>query len=153
MMLDSRHEDRLDRIEQRLRCCQVISREAMSELIAAACVRSAALNPAAKASLERLIEAGAWVDAALALVALELPQWKLRRLVYADGEWLCSLSRQPNLPLELDDSAEGNHESLPMAILMALVAARRTAPATATRSLLPRVSAGRDWVVCCDDFA
>ena len=28
--------------------------------------------------------------AALALVELELPAWKLRRLIYEDGEWLCS---------------------------------------------------------------
>ena len=54
----------------------------------------------------RLIEAGAWSDAALTLLELELPAWKLRRLVYEDGEWFCSLSKQPNLPVAIDDTRE-----------------------------------------------
>jgi hypothetical protein len=67
--------------------------------------------PAGKAArIDQLIDAGAWNDAALALIELELPAWKLRRLVYEDGEWLCSLSRQPNLPLALDDTADARHE-------------------------------------------
>src|SRR5262249_969703 len=64
-------------------------------------------------------------DAALALLELELPQWKLRRLIYEDGEWHCSLSKHIELPVELDDAAEANHDSLPLSILSALVEARR----------------------------
>ena len=30
----------------------------------------------------------------LRLLAFELPQWKLRRLMYEDGEWTCSLSKE-----------------------------------------------------------
>jgi len=37
-----------------------------------------------------LIESEAWTEAALALVELELPLWKLRRLVHEEGIWLCS---------------------------------------------------------------
>src|SRR6476659_5731258 len=55
--------------------------------------------------IDQLIRARAWNDAAFALVELELLAWKLRRLAYEDGEWHCSLSRQPNLPAALDDSA------------------------------------------------
>jgi hypothetical protein len=33
-------------------------------------------------TLDRLIEAGAWADAAITLVGFELPNWRLRRLVY-----------------------------------------------------------------------
>ena len=61
------------------------------------------LTPPTAARIDQLIEARAWNDAALALVELELPAWKLRRLVYEDGEWHCSLSRQPNLPVALED--------------------------------------------------
>jgi len=43
--------------------------------------------PSSAARIDQLIEARAWNDAALALVELELPAWKLRRLVYEDGEW------------------------------------------------------------------
>ena len=82
--------------------------------------------PAVKATrIDQLIEAGAWGEAALALIELELPAWKLRRLVYEDGQWLCSLSRQPNLPVALDDTADASHEVLPLAILRAFVEARR----------------------------
>src|SRR5271168_88011 len=44
---------------------------------------------AGKASrVNHLIEASAWTEAALALIELELPGWKLRRLVHENGEWL-----------------------------------------------------------------
>ena len=62
--------------------------------------------------------ARAWNDAALALVELELPAWKLRRLVHENGKWHCSLSRHPNLPVALDDTATASHEVLPLAILI-----------------------------------
>jgi hypothetical protein len=44
-------------------------------------------------TLDRLIEAGAWTDAAITLIGFELPSWSVRRLACEDGEWLCSLSR------------------------------------------------------------
>jgi hypothetical protein len=65
--------------------------------------------------IERLIDYGAWTDAALALLELELPHWQLRRLVYDDGEWHCALSRQRELPEWLDDrSIESHHADLAM---------------------------------------
>jgi hypothetical protein len=76
--------------------------------------------------IERLIESGAWTDAALALLELELPQWQLRRLAYDEGEWHCALSRQRELPEWLDDrSVESHHADLSLAILSAFVDARR----------------------------
>ena len=50
-------------------------------------------HPTAKAKVARLIESGAFADATLAVLELELPQWKLRRLIYEDGEWHRSLSK------------------------------------------------------------
>jgi hypothetical protein len=106
------------------------------------------------AQIEQLIEAGAWDDAALAPIELELPAWKLRRLVYEDGEWLCSLSRQPNLPVALDDTADASHEVLPLAILSAFVEARRRASATRETSfqIVPPVRRSAGYAICCDNF-
>jgi hypothetical protein len=111
--------------------------------------------PATAARIDQLIEARAWNDAALALVELELPAWKLRRLVYEDGEWHCSLSRQPNLPVALDDTATASHEVLPLAILGALVEAHRRMSVTRGISLqvVPRARATSGYAVCCDNFS
>ena len=65
--------------------------------------------PGGMARLERLIAAGAWTDAALVLIELELPAWSLRRLIREDDEWFCSLSRQPNVPVALDVTAHAHH--------------------------------------------
>ena len=42
---------------------------------------SALSGSATKARIDRLIETSAWTDATLTLAELELPQWKLRRLI------------------------------------------------------------------------
>jgi hypothetical protein len=59
------------------------------------------------------------------LLDRELPQWQVRRLAYDDGEWYCALSRQRELPDWLDRSVETHHADLALAILSALVEARR----------------------------
>jgi hypothetical protein len=59
------------------------------------------------------------------LINLELPQWRLRRIAYDGGEWYRALSRQPELPESLDDPVHANHSELPLAMLIALVNARR----------------------------
>jgi hypothetical protein len=144
----------LSGLEAQLRRAEAITPELMSEAIAEACVRFGALGSAAKARVDRLIETSAWTDATLALVELELPQWQLRRLVYEDGEWLCSLSKQPRLPLGLDEAAEATHEILPLAILIAFLQARRAAMASATvATTVPQVRSAPSDAVCCDNFA
>jgi hypothetical protein len=77
------------------------------------------------ARVRRLIAVDAPLDAALARIEMEAPRWKLRRLVYEDGEWLCSLSRQINLPLDIDDGVEARHLNAAHAILDALVEAKK----------------------------
>jgi hypothetical protein len=122
-----------------------------AEVIARACPRLQARHPTAKARLVRLIESGAFADAMLALLELELPQWKLRRLVCEDGEWHCSLSKQLGLPAELDDMAE----ALPLAIVGAFLEAgrhSRTASEGQPRSV-PPVWLTDGYALCCDDFA
>jgi hypothetical protein len=120
-----------------------------------ACTRLVSLRQMGKTiALDRMIEAGAWTDAAITLIGFELPDWRLRRLVCEDGEWLCSLSRRPNLPLFLDEPAEGSHRVLPLAILRAFVAARCVnIEARQAATSVPRVPARPAYVFCCDNLA
>jgi hypothetical protein len=119
-----------------------------------ACVRFGAQSRAAQARVNQLIKAGAWTDAALALLELELPRWKVRRLVQEDGEWLCTLSKQPQLPLGLDEATEATHEVLALAILIALLQARCVSSSDAASSTaVPVVRPSEGCAVNCDNFA
>jgi hypothetical protein len=153
-LFDPNHEERLDALQERLRGARTLTPELMAQLVAGAGLRLLAPHPTAKASIVRLIESGAFADAALKLLELELPRWKLRRLVHEDGEWHCALSRQLTLPAELDDMAEGRHEELSLAILDAFVEARRRrfAASKLQPHSVPRVGPARGHAVCCDNF-
>jgi hypothetical protein len=154
MLFDSKCKEHFGGLEQQLRRALAPTPGIMANVIGKACIRIASQGPAAKARLDRLVESGAWTEASLALVELELPQWKLRRLVYDDGEWLCSLSRQPRLPLGLDEVAEASHEVMPLAILIALLEARRAAASSVSDvSTVPRVRSLPSYAVGCDNFA
>jgi hypothetical protein len=154
MLFDPKCEQRFGRLEQQLRRAHALTPGIMADVIGEACTRLTSQSPAAKAKLDRLIESGAWTDAALALVELELPQWKLRRIVYEDGEWLCSLSKQPRLPLGLDEVAEASHGVMSLAILIALFEARRAAASSVSDvSTVPRVRPLPGYAVCCDSFS
>ena len=92
--------------------------ELVLKVVEHACLRLPSLRSSGKAAgIDRLIASGAWLDAAFALIELELPNWKVRRVVFEDCEWLCSLSRQPNMPVVIDDPVEARHEILSLAIL------------------------------------
>jgi hypothetical protein len=107
------------------------------------------------ARIQRLVEDKAWTEAALALIELELPQWQLRRLTCESGEWFCSLTQHPELPVELDDAAEAHHPSLPMAIMQAVLEAwGRSSAERGKRALtVPDVQPAKRHLVCCDNFA
>jgi len=151
MLFVPKHD--LNRLEASLRGAEAITPELMSE-VAHACAHFASVSRTAQASITRLIGSGAWTDAALALLELELPHWKVRRLVLEDGEWLCTLSKQPQLPLGLDEAVEATHEVLPLAILIAMLDAKRAASASPTRStVVPRVRQSTGYAVNCDSFA
>ena len=146
-------------LQDRLRRAQAVTPDLMAKVVAGACTRLAMpRRPFKAAKIERLIELEAWTEAALALVELELPQWRLRRLICEEGYWLCSLSKQWNLPAWLSDSAEARHESLPLAILSALIEARQGGELGTGRpgSAVPQCPlepASRAEVMCCDNFA
>jgi hypothetical protein len=155
MTFDPNHEAPLRELQQELHRAHTITPGLMADVIARACPRLQSQHGTTKARVIRLIESGAGADATLALLELELPQWRLRRLVREDDEWLCSISKQLGLPAELDDMAEASHESLPLAILSALVEARchsLTAGEARPKSV-PQVRPTRGYAICCDNFA
>jgi len=155
MSLNANHEQQSLHLQRRLGRAPTMTADRMAEVIARACTRFPAPQTNTKTRIAHLIRSGAFTDAALALLELELPQWKLRRLLFADGEWHCSLSRQPSLPVEFDEMAEAAHEILPLAILSAFLEARRCTVRMnggVARSALP-VRPAQGCVVCCDNFA
>jgi len=155
MLFNPKHQDHLERLANRLRVAPALTSDLITDVVANACTRIPVLSKAGKTvRINQLIAAGAWSDAALALIELELPAWKLRRLLYEDSEWLCSLSREPKLPLALDDTADARHEVLPLALLSAFVEARRrTGDVRETSSsTVPSVRLTPGLVVCCDNF-
>lgn len=145
MPLFSEHHDGLD---DRLHDAPSVTADLISEVIGTTGRRF-------PSRIERLIGSGAWTDAALALLELELPQWQLRRLAYDDGEWHCALSRQRELPDWLDDrTIESHHADLSMAILSAFVdAQRKPAPPRKTSvPAAPRSATALYEPVSCDNF-
>ena len=120
------HELLLNRLDEEVRLAPKPALHLFAKIIGSACRHVPIINRSKKAGrIERLVDAEAWTDCALALIELELPGWQMRRLVYEGGEWLCSLSRRPGLPLELDDTVDAGHEVPALAILRAFVEARR----------------------------
>jgi hypothetical protein len=80
--------------------------------------------------------------------------WKICRLLYEDGEWICSISRYPNLALVFGDVAEGAHESLPLAMLRTFLNARLLSLSLPEPTgSVPET--GEVWgpVLCCDNLA
>jgi len=138
-----------------LRNSDALTAELMSEIIDKTCRRFPSRGQSGKtARIERLIQSGAWTDAAMALIDLELPQWQVRRLAYDEGEWYCALSRERELPDWLDQSIEAHHADFALAILSAFVEAQRIS-APSTRTSVPSVERSRSPLfepVCADNF-
>jgi hypothetical protein len=155
MLLLSEHRDSRE-LNDRLRDAQAITAGLISEVIGEKCRRFPSMGqPRKTARIERLIDSGAWTDAALALIDLELPQWQVRRIAYDEGEWHCALSRQRELPEWLDQSVETRHADLPLALLSAFVEAQRISSPSSRTSVpaVPRDANPLYEPVCCDNFA
>jgi hypothetical protein len=144
------------KLNDRLRGTRVVTAELVSDIIGHTCRRFPSMGQTEKtARIGRLIQSGAWTDAALALIDLELPQWQVRRIAYDEGEWHCALSRQRELPEWLDQSIESRHADLALAILSAFVDAQ-CANAPSTRTSVPTAPRDANTLyqpVCCDNFA
>lgn len=114
------------------------------------------------AQIRKWIEVGAWTDATLSLLKTELPQWKLRRLIYDESEWHCKLSLCPGLPDWLEDTIEVSSPNLLLALLRALIEAMRhdasldeprppTAGRWSARTTLSTMLSLN--FICCDNFS
>jgi hypothetical protein len=146
MLLFSEHRDGL---VDSLRDAPAVTAELISEVIGTT-------SRGLPVRIGHLIKSGAWTDAALALLELELPQWQLRRIAYDEGEWHCALSRQRELPEWLDDrSVESHHADLSLAILSAFVDAQRRSAAQSRTSVpaAPHVTNPLYEPLNCDNFA
>jgi hypothetical protein len=155
MLLPSEHRDP-GALEDRLRDAHAVTAEIISDVIGETCRRFPSMGQTEKTTrIERLIQTGAWTDAALALIDLELPLWQIRRIAYDDGEWYCALSRARELPDWLDQSVESRHADLALAILSAFVDAERLASPQSRTSVpaVPRDANPLYDPVCCDNFA
>jgi hypothetical protein len=155
MLSSPKHASAHDKLSDRIRSAQTITPDLVSDVLDASCVRLPCLNRSGIVAerIARLRQSSAWTDLCLMLIAVELPGWRLRRLVHDDGEWHCALSGQPNLPVELDDTVDASHHDLPLALLLAFVIARRNAAATAGESATTPTVERAAHVVCCDNFA
>src|SRR5882757_4059591 len=155
MPLPSKHHHPGE-LSNRLRDADAMTAALMSEITGETCRRFPSVGQTEKtARIERLMGSGAWTDAALALIDLELPRWQVRRIAYDEGEWYCALSRQRELPDWLDQSIEAHHEDLALAILCAFVDARRidTPSSRTSVPMVPRDVNPLYEPVCCDNFA
>lgn len=154
MPLSSKHRDPAE-LDDQLRDAQAVTSELLAEVISETCRRFPSVGQSKKSErIERLIQTGAWTDAALALIDLELPLWQVRRIAYDEGEWYCALSRERELPDWLDRSVEARHADLALAILSAFVDAQRI-NAPQSRPSVPVVSRDANPLyepVCCDNF-
>src|SRR5712675_2783685 len=155
MPLLSGHRDSRE-LSDRLRDADAATADLVAEIIGETCRRFPSAGQSEKTTrIERLIQTGAWTDAALALIDLELPQWQVRRIAYDEGEWHCALSRQRELPEWLDQSIEAHHADLALAILSAFVDVQRvTAPSSRTSvPAVPRDASALHEPVLTDNFA
>jgi hypothetical protein len=149
MLFHLTSEDRLNALRARLGRESVLASDVISEILTIVEAHDEQLD-----RIENLVRSGAFTDAALALIELAPGAWKLRRLSYDDGEWHCSLSRHVGIPPEFDDTADGTHETLSLAILSALIAVLREHRAAVGDRLRtpPPVRPTARQPVCCDNF-
>jgi hypothetical protein len=143
-------------LSDRLRDVHAVTGELIAEVVDETCRRFPPIRRTEKtARIEQLIGSGAWTDAALALIDLELPQWQVRRIAYDEGEWYCALSRERELPDWLDRSIEARHADLSLAILSAFADAQRISTPKSRTSvpIVPRNANPLYEPVCCDNFA
>ena len=142
-------------LSDRLHEADAVTPELIADVIDLACRRFPSSGQTAKtAQIDRLTDAHAWTDVALALIDLELPLWQVRRIAYDDGEWYCALSRGRELPDWLDQSIEVRHADLALAILTAFVEAQRIS-APQSRASVPAVGRLADPLyepLCSDNF-
>lgn len=156
MFLHSQRSEQLATLAAQVSAADEATSELFSEIVVATAQRLWAPGEAANAvRLHDLIETGALTQAALSLIELELPLWKLRRIAYDEGEWYCAMSRQRELPEWLDQAVEARHTSLTLAILSAYIETVRQIELSREpgRPSVPQTRAEQYEPLCCENFA
>jgi hypothetical protein len=156
MFLNSQRSEQLAALAGQVSAAGEATSQLFSEVVVATARRLWAPGEAAKATqLHDLIEAGALTQAALSLIDLELPLWRLRRIAYDDGEWHCAMSRQRELPEWLDQAVEARHASLTLAILSAYIEAAGQIELSRepSRPSVPQTRATHYEPLYCENFA
>ena len=150
MLFRLRSKDRLDALQARLSRGDARTPDLISEVLAAV-----EAGDEQVARIDSLVQAGALTDAIFALIELAPGAWKLRRLSFDGSEWHCSLSRCLGIPADFDDTVDGSHEVMQLAILNALIAALRDDRGVIGNRLrtVPEIRPRTGEPVCCDNFA
>ena len=73
MSLKPSRNECLDKLQEHVRRSRAVTSELLTEVISKACIRFAAQGSTVKAKVHQMAEHGAWADAVLALLELELP--------------------------------------------------------------------------------
>lgn len=157
------HLDRAGRLAglaDRLRAADNVTADLVSAIANEASVGRAQRSERIIAHIARLIDAGAWTDAAMVLLESELPRWKLRRLTHDEGQWHCALSLHREMPEWLDEAVETSHANLCLAVMEGFVEAmRRNAnesrdarTPTGPRMQMRRPETPSHNLICCDNF-
>jgi hypothetical protein len=156
MLLHSPRSEQLATLARQVSAAEEANSQLIFAIVAGTARRLSPIGGSASAArLNRLIEAGAFTQAALALVELELPHWKPRRITYDEGEWHCAISRQRDLPEWLDQAVEARHPDLSLAIASAYIETVRQIEASGepNRPSVPQTRAEHYEPMCCDNFA
>ena len=88
-------KDDLERAAEQIRNASALNCDLIRHVVTEACTRLPLLERARKTVHDRPARSrpGAWCDAALALIGIELPAWKRSPdCICEDGEWFCSLT-------------------------------------------------------------
>ena len=143
-------------LDERVRCAGSVTPALIADVIGETCPRLSSPWQASRSKrVGQLIRLGAWTDAVLELIELALPNWKIRRLAYDGGDWYCALSRERELPDWLDQAVEARHQDLALAVLSALIEARRPTAQVQTAQLprAPRDANTLSEPMLIDNFA
>ena len=156
MSLHSQRSEQLAALAGQVSAADEATSELFSKIVVATARRLWASGESAKAvQLHDLIETGALTQAALSLIELELPFWKLRRIAFDEGEWHCAMSRQRELPEWLDEAVEARHASLTLAILSAYIVTvgQVEIAREPSRPSVPQARAEQYEPLACENFA
>jgi len=156
MFLNSQRSEQLAALAGQASAADEATPQLFSEVVVATARRLWAPGEAARATkLHDLIEAGALTQAALNLIDMELPLWKVRRIAYDEGEWHCAMSRQRELPEWLDEAVEARHASLTLAILGAYIETigQIELSREPSRPSVPKTRAEQYEPLYCENFA